>query len=319
MHNPDVVSNPISRGEKMKVSQEDAKLFFKLYHPLIYYVIAKYDLLDMKTPEEIKRVSLEETKDLRDELYNHPEVIQEFVEENPFNFSREELDIVYEWKHFVKGRFIIFRSLKKYTIFLDLKEELPKAYGVLALYHSFEEVVGSLPVMADAILLPFKGKIVYDGIVNRSFLSFGSSVRRNFNDAYQKAKFRLGIIESLPFSAEGKKSDEEKLTFYLKSERNRDQYWEEIWELIDKNPPLITLYHQEMGKAYARTLAKDLRKMGVTKGWFAVFEGLPLASGTTKGDTEKVVQNILPEEKWEFVYYFQLKKGKREKSKERKK
>ena len=304
---PYVVSNLISRGEKIKVSQEDAKLFIKLYQSLIYYVIVKYDLLDMENPEEIKRVSLEETKDLRDELYNHPEVIQEFIEENPFNFSPNELDIIREWNHFVKGRFIIFRSLKKYTIFLDLKEESPKVYGVLALYHSFEEVVGPLPVMADAILLPFKGKIVYDGIVNRSSLTFGSSARRNFNDAYQKAKFRFGIIESLPFSAEGEKSDEEKLTFYLKSERNRDQYWEEIWELIDENPALITVYHQEMGKAYARTLAKDLRKMGVRKGWFAVFEGLTIASGTTKDDTEKVVKSILPEKKWKFVYYFQLK------------
>lgn len=303
----------------MKVSQEDAELFYSLYHPLLYYVNTKYDLTYIEIPEEIRETCPEEIRDLGDELCNHPEVIQEFVEENPFNFSPNELDIVKGWKHFVRGRFIILRSLKKYTIFLEVKKEPPKAYGVLALYSPFEEVVGPLPVMVETILLPFKGKIVYDGIMNRSSLSFSSSVRSNFNDTYQKAKFRFGIIESLPFSAEGEKSDEEKLTFYLKSERNRDQYWEEIWELIDKNPPLITVYHQEMGKAYARTLAKDLRKMGITKGWFAVFEGLPFASGTTKDDTEKVVKCILPEEKWEFVYYFQLKKGKREKSKERKK
>ncbi|MBU7030473.1 MAG: hypothetical protein HXS48_26310 [Theionarchaea archaeon] len=290
----------------MKLPEEDATLFYRLYHPLLYYVNAKYDLIDMETPEEIKEAFLGELEDLRDELYEHPEIIQEFIEENPFDFSRDELDIVREWNHFVKGKFIIFRFLKKYTIFLDI-EDPTKAYGVFGLYKTFKELVGPLPVIVETVLLPFKEKIVYDGIVNFFRIHIGGGYSRGLNDDYQKAKFKFGIIESLPSSEKGEKSDEETLRFYLKSERNRDRYWEEIWELIDKNPKLLTLYHREMGKAHARTLRKELRKIGITKGWFAILEGVSIASGVTKGEAEKGVESIVPEEKWKFVYYFQLK------------
>lgn len=290
----------------MKLPEEDTDLFYRLYHPLLYYVNAKYDLVDMETPEDVRKIFLEVTEILRDELYDHPEVIQEFIEENPFDFSRDELDMVREWNHFVRGKFIIFRSLKKYTIFLDM-EDPPKAYGVFALQNTFEEVVGPLPVMVDAVLLPFKGKIVYDGIVNFYPIHIGSGFRCSLNDDYQKAKFRVGIVESLPFSEKGEKSDEETLKFYLKSERNRDKYWEEIWTLIDGNPNLLTLYRQEMGAVYARELKKELRKIGIAKGWFATLEGVSVASGVTKAEAEKGVESIVPEEKWKFVYYFKLK------------
>ena len=290
----------------MKLPKKDVQLFYKLYLSLLYYANTEYGIIDVETPEEIREAFREEVRDLKDMLYDHPELICKFVEENPFEFSSDELDIVREWKHFVRNTFIVFRSLKKYTIFLDV-EDPPKAYGVLALYSSFEEVVGPLPVMVEAVLLPFKGKIIYDGTATYYQIGVGSGFRRGFNDTYQEAKFRNGVIESLPFSEGEEKPDEDELRFYLKNERNRDRYWNEIWELIDKNPELITVYHQEMGKAHSRTLRKDLRKIGIQKGWFAILEGIPVASGVTKGDTEKAVQSIVPEEKQVFVYYFQLK------------
>jgi hypothetical protein len=290
----------------MKLPKKDVELLYKLYFSLLHYANTEYGIIDVETPEEIRGAFREEVRDLKDMLYDHPELINKFVEENPFEFSSDELDIVREWKHFVRNTFIVFRSLKKYTIFLDV-ENPPKAYGVLALYSSFEELVGPLPVMVEAVLLPFKGKIIYDGTATFYQIKVSSGFRRGFNDTYQEAKFRNGVIEFLPFSERGEKPDEDELRFYLKSERNRDRYWNEIWELIDKNPGLITVYHQEMGKVHSRTLRKDLRKIGILKGWFAILEGVPVASGETRDDTERIVKSIVPEKKQRFVYYFQLK------------
>ena len=50
-----------------------------------------------------------------------------------------------------------------------------------------------------------------------------------------------------------------------------------------------------------------LRDAGLLRGWFAVLDELVIASGVTKDDARNVIQDIVPEEKWEFVYYFQLK------------
>lgn len=293
----------------MKLSKEEVELFYKLYHSLLVYVNKKFDIIkSIDSLQDLRRLPPKEINKLRDRLYEHPELIDSFVVENPLNFSANELKIVSSWKNFVKGRFLIFRYLKNYTIFLDLNDP-PKAYGVLALTSTFEEMLGPyLPVMVEAILLPFNGKIIYDGIIIPYNVVFGSNIRRSFNDAYQEAKSRFGIITSLPFSPKKvEQSDANKLRFYLRSERNREIYWEEIEKLINKNPDLLALYHQEMGKIHARTYGKRLHEIGVTKGWFAILEGMIIASGSTKDEVEKVLERILPPKKKKFVYIFQLK------------
>jgi len=298
----------------MKLSKEEVKLFYRLYHPLLVYVNKKFKILTgLEAPEDITKFSLDEINKIRKKLYDHPELIDAFVAENPLHFSPEELNIIRNWKNFVKGRFLIFRYLKNYTIFLTVDEEIPKAYGVLALTNTFEEIVGPyLPIMIDAVLLPFNNRIIYDGIFTGYSVIFGGGIRRSFDDAYQQAKLQFGIITSLPFSKEKiEQSDVDKLRFYLRSERNREIYSEEIWKLIHKNEELLTIFHQEMGKIYSRTVARQLHEIGLTNGWFALLEGIPIASGTTRDDVERILQNIVPADKRKFVYIFQLKgKGK---------
>ena len=293
----------------MKLSKEDVKLFYRLYNPLLVYVNKKFKIIEgIDSPEDLKKFSIKKINKVRDRLYKHPELINSFVAENPLNFSANELKVIGSWKEFVKEKFLIFRYLKNYTVFLDT-DESPKAYGVFALNTAFEEMVGScLPAMVEAVLLPFNGKIVYDGILFPYSMTFGGGIRRSFNDAYQEAKSRFGIITSLPFSTEKvEQNDAVNLRFYLRSKRNRERYWEEREELINKDPGLLTPYHQEMGKIYARTYGKRLCEIGLTNAWFAILEGMTIASGATKDEVGRILQCILPTEKRKFVYIFRLK------------
>ena len=296
---------------KMQLPEEDVELFYKLYYPLLVYVNKKLRMIDgINSPEDFKKFHLEEVNRLRERLYKEPKLIDSFVNENPLNFSSSELEMISSWKNFVRGRFYIFRHLKNYTVFLDA-DEPPKAYGVLALASPFEGIIGPrLPIMVDTVLLPFNDKIIYDSILSPYPFTFGGGIRRSLNDAYQEAKARFGIITSLPFSTEEiEQNDADKLRFYLKSKRNREMYWEEIDELINKDPTLLTLYHQEMGKIHARTCGKRLREIGLTGAWFAILEGITVASGATRDEVEQVLKRILPTEKRKFVYIFRLKKG----------
>jgi hypothetical protein len=77
------------------------------------------------------------------------------------------------------------------------------AYGVLALSQPFEELVGPyLPVLTHTVLLPFKGMIVYDGLMTSYRISFGPGIRRSLNESFKEAKARHGIVTSLPMSKE---------------------------------------------------------------------------------------------------------------------
>lgn len=294
---------------KMKLSKEDVELFYRLFHPLLVYVNKKFEIIKgINSSKDIKKFPLQDIVKLRDRLYEQPELIDSFVSENPFHFSPNELMMIQSWKNFIKGSFLIFRYLKDHTVFLDIEEKPPRAYGVLALNSRFEEMVGPyLPIMVDAVLLPFNDKIIYDGLFSFHSITFGGSIRRSFNDSYQQAKSLFGIITSLPFSGERvEHSDVDKLGFYLRSERNRERYSEEIWKLIKKDKELLTLYHQEMGKVHSRTYRKRLHGIGLTNGWFAILEGITIAGGETRDEVERIIQIIVPPEKQKFVYVFRL-------------
>ncbi len=98
----------------------------------------------------------------------------------------------------------------------------------------------------------------------------------------------MGIITTLPVSSEEIKSDDsEILRGYLKTEYSRDEHHEEIWELIGKNPDLMVVYCEEMGRVHARTYKKRLKEAGVVEGWFALIDGMIIAGGKTREEVDK--------------------------------
>jgi hypothetical protein len=295
----------------MELLEEEIVHYYDLYWPILYYANDILEVLDnVESPKDISRCSLKDVAKLRYKLFDQPELIDDFIQENPMSLSWQDLEIIASWKNCLKGRFFIVRHLKKYTVFLDA-EDPPRAYGVLGLYTPLKELIDSsnLPVSVEAVLLPFENKIVYDGILAPSKIIIGKGISRVFDNKYNEAKMRFGIITALPFHPEkAEPRDADKLKIYLKNENSREIHWEEIGELIHKDPELMALYHQEMGKVYARTYRRRLRDIGIEKGWFAVTEGLIIAGATTKDEVEKILQDILPAEKRMFVYVFQLKR-----------
>jgi hypothetical protein len=179
----------------MKLSKQDADLFFKLMWSLQNYVNQRLEILsEVVTVNGYQKLSSSEKLKVREKLYENIELIDAYLEENPQNFSEAELKIIESWKKFQQGDFFIERLLKKYAIFIGGD----KVYAVLALYEPFEDVLpfANLPYYAKAVLLPFKGKIIYDGLLQGYAISFGSGVRYELKETYMAAKQNSQIIES---------------------------------------------------------------------------------------------------------------------------
>src|SRR5262249_45112373 len=158
------------------LTAQDVELFFKLHRALMFFVSQRLKVVanDMASPEDFAALSPEAQLKFRNAFLNHTHLIQTFIDENPAHLTEEQLDMARSWRHLVAGRFYIFRELKKYTVFLSTDKQ-PVAYGVLGLSQPFEELVGPyLPILTQTILLPFKDKIVYDGLLNTYRISFGS-------------------------------------------------------------------------------------------------------------------------------------------------
>ena len=54
-----------------------------------------------------------------------------------------------------------------------------------------------LPVYIKTVLLPFKDKIIYDGLMQTYNIHFGGGIKRSLKETYMKAKQNGKIITSL--------------------------------------------------------------------------------------------------------------------------
>ncbi len=190
----------------MNVTFDEGKLFYDLYAVLLSFVNRKLKVSSEQFSDSREYTSTppQARAAIRDALFVHRELIDQFVHENPAYLKMDELEIVGNWKYAVVGRFCVLRYLKNYTIFLTNGGSPNKAYGVLGLADPLEEVIGpSLPRLVTAVLLPFKGKIIYDGLVSGYNITFGGGIKKTLNEEYKQAKEAFGIIMSLPF--EGRK------------------------------------------------------------------------------------------------------------------
>lgn len=299
----------------MKLEKEDAELFYNLQHGLIWYANQSLSIIkNLAGKPPYEHLDPTATGELFEKIAYRPKIIEDFARENPLMYAEPERHIVRSWTKLVAGDFFAF-SDTGHTIFLSGGKKQPeKAYAVYGLYDEISDIFPFEPIYVNIVLFPFKGKITYPGIFRSYQVSFGGSVRRSFMHSYMKAKSAFGIITSLEGDSSEKKSEregsEELLRFYLKDDRNRAEYSEEINELLKKYPPLAALYLRELGKAHARKLRKSLSAAGTKDAWVAVYNDAILASGANEKEARARAEALLPEEKHSHLYVFHHK-GKR--------
>ena len=87
----------------MKLSKEDAELFYKLSWGLLFYVNQKYSIIKGLNSPNFRGQEMQDIMELDEKLFSHPELIDSFIEENPFDFSSEEINILKNWRNlFIK-------------------------------------------------------------------------------------------------------------------------------------------------------------------------------------------------------------------------
>lgn len=181
----------------MTLSPNDGKLFFELMWKLQYYVNQKRGFhKNISSLEEYANLPTKTKMTARDELWKTPELIESYAQENPDALPTEELEIIRKWKGFIKGSFFILRHLKKGSIFIVKDDQV---YAVHGIQDPLDEIIPSyaLPQMVEAILLPFKGQIIYDGILSGYNVHFGGGIRSNLNHTYKVANQKNRIITTL--------------------------------------------------------------------------------------------------------------------------
>jgi hypothetical protein len=181
----------------MNLPQKDADLFYKLMWGLQFFVNQQLNILpEISSLKGYIALPSQNKVEVRDHLWAKASIIDDYVSQNPDGLPADDLAIISKWKGFVGGTFQIFRHLKNHTIFISEKSSV---YAVLSLYDFFRDMFPGqpLPINVNAVLLPFKGKIVYDGMLKMYPVFWGKNLRSELNDTYMRAKQNGRVITTL--------------------------------------------------------------------------------------------------------------------------
>jgi hypothetical protein len=185
----------------MPTSQLIADRFYTLWHSLLFFANERQRLVPASRVRDVAAITqlpIAEVAKIRKAIWDNDHLREDFIEQNPADLSGADLAIVASWHHRRAGKFFVFRHLKRHSIFIDDRTPV-QVYAVGGLYSPMADVVGPyLPVLAEAVLLPFEDQIIYDGVLVPYNITFGSGIRGNLTDIYRDAKERSAIITSLP-------------------------------------------------------------------------------------------------------------------------
>ncbi len=180
----------------LNLNQADVELFYGLFFRLIDYTNEKYKVVPgLKKTAGAKEVDPAEMKPVRDKLWESDDLIHSIVADNPLKLAERELSIVASWSKRVVGDFLIYKHLKRYTVFMGQGG----LYGVTGIVSPIPEMFPSflLPRSSEAVLLPFEGKIIHDSLIYNYNVTYGSGAKKRFKEEYRELKEKNGIITSL--------------------------------------------------------------------------------------------------------------------------
>ena len=180
----------------MNLSEKDIKRFYNIWFNLLDYTNVKYNLSPkIKDLAHSSCINPEDISSIRDRLWSDNSVLDDIVASNSLQFSEADLSIVNSWRNRVSDKFILLKHLKNYSIFLGNNN----IYGVTGIVSPIDEMFPSfvLPLMIDAVLLPFEGRIIYDSLLIPYRINFGGGAKKGFNEEYRELKNKSGIVISL--------------------------------------------------------------------------------------------------------------------------
>jgi hypothetical protein len=178
----------------MILSEQEYLSYLKVHIELLFYCYCKMKgIKDGLSFEKFIRKPFNTKVEARNFFNEKPELLDSYLTEN-HKLTSIEKNILKGFKLKISSKFIILKQLSNYAIFMDVYSEI--FYAVLALSDTFQDMVESLPVLVNATILPFNGKIIYDGFMTRE-VYIGKNMENNLLTQYKTAKENKTIIKEI--------------------------------------------------------------------------------------------------------------------------
>lgn len=178
-----------------KIPQNNAHLckrasdeYYKIYTGLLEYINNKYNICkDIKKIYNDKLVPLDKIQEVDSYLWKNPDIIDDFINDNPYKFDSSLLDEVNSFKKSVSSNhFVVVGFDREYTKILS---DDGKLYMVKGITKDIDKIISkdSLPYVVETTLIMFKGILIYSGIFKNIPLNFGNDIKKEIIDDMNNA------------------------------------------------------------------------------------------------------------------------------------
>jgi hypothetical protein len=173
----------------MKLSlQEEDMLFSQLE------MLDAFALENVSKEEDFSREGLsihEVHRKARNVWQKDPSFVDRYIASNEA-LKDDEIALLKSWRGITRSLFVVLACYPKYAIFFSAEGCM--FYEVLAIEDGFYAVLGEKPpVVIETSLLPFKNKIVWDGLIGSTEIAIEKSVASAMLKNYEKAK-KIGFV-----------------------------------------------------------------------------------------------------------------------------
>lgn len=174
--------------ENAHLCQKDANEFYKLYFALLNYTNNKYNI-----NHKIKKIYKQEGIDvyqlqpIDEYLWNNKNIIDEFIEQNPYHFSKEELEEIKEFKKSISNdKLIIVGFTKEYA---EILSDDGKLYMVKGIRANLDRVIdpSTIPTVIKTTLLTFKENIVFNGFLSNININLSNEIKESILNEYNNS------------------------------------------------------------------------------------------------------------------------------------
>lgn len=187
-----------NKTKSAQLSDEDVSFFFETWFGLLNFVNKKKKVIKtLIEPEYPDSFGMQESYKIRNVIWENPKLIDEYIRET--RLPKEKVDILKLWrKKHMKGIFFVVKYEPEYVVLVAPDEKgKDRLYGVKGLKDSIATALScELPTCIDTVLLPFKGKIIYDGFLHVMPIDFLEGAKESLQEIYD-ISMKHGIIESL--------------------------------------------------------------------------------------------------------------------------
>ena len=179
----------VDEAKTAQLTPSECRLFYETWYGLMGFINEKRRIINATIkPEYPNKVSDEQVYKVRQNLWEHPTLIDDYLA--AIKLPAEKIALLESWRdHYKKDMFFVVRYTPEYAVVIGSNEQKEDTlYGVKGISRSLSDALQrALPTQIEAVLLPYKDRIIYDGFLGTMPINFGEGAQVAFNEMYEKA------------------------------------------------------------------------------------------------------------------------------------